>query len=548
MKTKVAYFCMEFALEGDMPNYAGGLGVLAADIFHGMADKNFPAVGVSLIYHQGYDKENRFDPEKYMKKLPQTVTIKIEHRDVTIGAYQYDVIGSGGAIVPIYFLTTDLPENKSWDKDLTRYLYASETYTRFGQEAILGIGGLRMLRELGYNEVDYLHMNEGHSAFLTLELLREVDYDDSKVRSKCAFTTHTPVKAGHDHFSYDLSYQILGKEMPWHIKDLATPEMLSMTDLAINLSHKTNSVSKRHQEVCAEMFPGKEFENITNGVHHLTWISDSMGELFDKELPGWKDHPEVFEKAEKSLTTEALVAAKKKEKSAFIKWINSHKEFFSYGSDMMKEDFFDEDTLTFVFARRFVSYKRPALIFRLRERLRLLGYKKIQIIFAGKCHPNDGFCNGKIQEIRHEARRLRGQIRVAVIPDYNIDIAKKLVAGTDVWLNNPIKPREASGTSGMKASLNGGLNCSILDGWWIEAYANKPKAGWGFGEKSDELDEAIRDDVDAGELCTILEDVIDCYYEKPEEWAERMKTAISLISFFNTYRCVDEYDKIMWSE
>ncbi|WP_457559030.1 alpha-glucan family phosphorylase, partial [Candidatus Harpocratesius sp.] len=387
-----------------------------------------------------------------------------------------------------------------------------------------------------------------HSAFLTLELLQECDYNDDCVRSKCAFTTHTPVKAGHDKFSYDLSYQILGKEIPWHIRDIATHDMLSMTDLAINMSHKTNSVSVRHQEVCKEMFPGKEFSNITNGIHHLTWVSDSMSKLFDKNLKGWQDNPEVFENAIKSISDEDLLKAKKKEKKKFIKWINNHPEFFAYHSKMHKEDFFDEETLTFVFARRFVSYKRPALIFRLRERLRLLGYKKIQIIFAGKCHPNDGFCNGKIEEIRHEARKLRGQVRVAVIPDYNIDIAKKLVAGADVWLNNPIKPREASGTSGMKSALNGGLNCSILDGWWIEAFNDKPLAGWGFGEKSDELDEAIRDDVDAGELCDILEEIIYCYYKKPKQWTKRMKTAISLISYFNTYRCVEEYDKIMWSD
>lgn len=543
---RVAYFSMEFALSGEIPNYAGGLGVLAADILQSFADMDFPGVGVSLIYHQDDDTHKAFHPEKFMTLLPETITISIEGRDVKVGAYEYTVTGKTGKTVPIYFLTTNFPENKRWDRDLTKNLYASDQYTRFGQEVILGIGGVRILRALGYSQIEYFHMNEGHSAFLTFERLRETNYSDDAVRSSCTFTTHTPVPAGHDYFDYPLAGRILGTLMPWHVRKLATEDRLSMTHLALNLSVRSNSVSERHREVCRQMFPGYTFENVTNGVNHLRWVSPPMAALFDKFLPGWKENPALFQDAERVIPNEDLLQAHRTNKEELVSWINANPDFFPSFSTPSNDDFFDTETLTITFARRFVPYKRPTLLFRDIEKLREVGFRKVQFIFAGRCHPDDFFCNHMRDDLRKYAKSLRGQIRVAIIPSYTPEIAKRIVSGSDIWLNNPIRPREASGTSGMKASLNGLPNLSVLDGWWIEGLAEKRNAGWGFGEHSEGLDESHRDDTDAKELYAHLEEAIREYSLGGEIWAKRMKASLSLMGTFNTERVVSEYTQKMW--
>ncbi len=545
---KVAYFSMEFALNHEIPNYAGGLGVLAADIMNSIADTNYPAVGVGLIYHQSEDMAYKFHPEFYMKKLSQTVTVQIEGRDVTVGGYQYDVITPDHKTVPIYFLTTFCSNNEPHDRDITKHLYSSDGYTRCAQEAILGIGGVKMLRALGYQDLKYFHLNEGHAAFATLELLRESEWSDDKVRELTRFTTHTPVPAGHDKFDYDLAYKVLGDQIPWHIKTLATQEQLSMTHLALNLSGRTNGVSKKHQLICFDMFPGHSFEGITNGVHHVRWASPHTRELFDRVIPKWREKPALLSKAVEKISDEDLKGMREKNKQMLVDWVNENPAFFHFEGDLKKSDMFETDRLTIVFARRFVPYKRPLLAFRDLERLKKLGHKKLQFVFAGHCHPDDQFCMGRKESLRNAAHQLRGSIRIAVVPDYRLDIAEKLVAGANIWLNNPIPPREASGTSGMKAALNGVQNLSVLDGWWIEGLKSKPKAGWGFGETVDpEWSEDQRDDHHADQLYTELEEAIDIYFNRPEEWLERSKQAISLLGHFNTHRVVEAYDEVMWS-
>jgi starch phosphorylase len=545
-KSAVAYFSMEFAIDANIPSYAGGLGVLAADILHSCADKGVPVVGVSLMYHQNDNPQEIFPTEKFMKKRTETITVRIEEREVLIGAYEYTVKTKYGTPIPIFFLTAYDPKNKPWDRDLTKYLYASDEYTRIGQEAILGIGGVRMLREMGY-DIDIFHMNEGHSAFLTLELLKENEYSDEKVQQKCTFTTHTPIPAGHDYFEYPCVGKILGNMLPWHIRNIATNDHLSMTHLAMNLSKCSNSVAKKHREVCREMFPGYGFKNVTNGIHHLSWVSPAMAKLFNKKLPGWQENPSLFTSAEEHISDSEVLSAHKKNKRELIKWINGNRSFFPIHKDIIEDDYFDGDTLTITFARRFVPYKRADLIFHDLERLRDIGHKKIQLIFAGKCHRDDFFCNKLRERLRDAGRRLRSQIRVA-ITHYDINIAKKLVSGSDIWLNNPIKPREASGTSGMKAALNGVPNLSLLDGWWIEGYKMKPQSGWAFGESSDNIsDEYERDRIDSKELYENLEKAIEEFYaENKKQWAKRMKASISLLSFFNTHRTVDEYYEKIW--
>lgn len=543
-----AYFSMEFAFDHRIPNYAGGLGVLAADYMLALADRKASVAGVSLIYHQSEDEAKKFDPTPFMKLLDVFVYVEIEDRHVKVGCYEYTVPGQDGGMIPLYFLTTHFAENPAWDRDLTKHLYPNDGYTRLAQEVILGVGGVRMLRALGYNEIKFFHMNEGHASFLTLELLKENNFDDEAVKKIARFTTHTPVAAGHDYFDYDLSSKVLGNMMPWHIDRLATSQRLSMTHLALNLSEKSNSVAEKHRQVCREMFPEYEFENITNAVHHVRWAAPDTQKMLDKVLPDWRLKPtETFPLVKQKISAAMMKSCHKANKKRLITWLNQQKQYFSF-DDLQADDLFDETTLTIGFARRLVPYKRTTLIFRDLARLRKLGYKKIQLVFAGNAQGGNTFGQSLVRQMNLFAEQLRGQIKVVMIPDYSVGISDYLISGCDVWLNNPIIPREASGTSGMKASLNGLLNVSIPDGWWIEGHALEPLSGWTFGGRTDFGCDNDRDNYDADALYKTLEEVMDCYYHRPSEWTERQIAAMSLMRFFNGDRAMDEYYEKMWSE
>lgn len=541
-----AYFSMEFALEKEIPNYAGGLGVLAADTMYSCADLGEKAVGVTLMYHQDDDPEHAFDPSPFMRKLDATVTVRIEDRDVKIAIWQMDIRGKNDHTVPIFFLSTFIADNNKWDRDITKHLYSSDGYTRLAQEAVLGIGGYRALKKLGYSRIDFYHMNEGHTSLLTIERLRANGFVPDQVRDKCTFTTHTPIPAGHDYFDYEMAQKTLGDFLPHDIRDYATYERLGMTQLAMNLSKTTNSVSKRHNEVCRSMFPGYEIENVTNGVYHPRWVGKHMEMLYEEFFPGWRDEPAQLAEAPMRLPNDRLKDARRNEKKDFIDWINANQSFLPLPV-VEPDDLFKEDILTVGFARRFVPYKRPDLIFKNISKLREIGYRKLQIVFAGKCHPDDAYCNTLKEAIENYASDFRGQIRIAIIPAYDLNVAKKLVAGVDVWLNNPIPSREASGTSGMKAALNGILNLSAYDGWWIEGIDREPLSGWVFAKQLSDIDWSSRDEQDATELLINLQDVIDCYYNRHDEWLLRMKHAIALLSFFNTHRLVKEYNERIWN-
>jgi len=534
---------MEFAIRPEIQNFAGGLGVLATDIMKSCADMDVPIVGVSVIYHLDDDPAKGFDPSKYFEKVKETVSVKIENRDITVGAWKYEFKGLKSA-VPVYFLTTFFPANERWDRDITKNLYPDNEYTRIAQEAVLGIGGLRMLRKLGYSDIKYFHMNEGHAAFLTLERLKETNYDDESVKKSCRFTTHTPVAEGHDHFQYKLAKQVLGDMLPWHAEKLAGKKYLNMTQLALSLSGKANAVSRKHRDVCQNMFPDSHFIGITNGVHHISWMSAPMKNVFNKFLRNWESDPYIFARVGDHVPKEEIQKAHMENKKILVDFINKDSECFPYPEkSLKKDDYFDAETLTITFTRRFVQYKRPLLLFRDLDRLREIGYRKLQVIYSGHCNPNDSFCNNVMGELRHLEKELRGQVRLAVMTDRNLDTTAMLASGSDIWLNNPEPPLEASGTSGMKAAINGTLNFSIGDGWWIEGYELNQLAGWTFG-----TDVSGHDEIDSGELYRALEDVIKCYYEKPSEWTDRMKSAITLCAYFNTNRCVEEYLEQMWSQ
>lgn len=540
-KKIIAYFCMEFAFNDQIPNYAGGLGVLAADIIYSAADRGMPMAGVTLLYHQHNDSQKAFCPEKFMSKAKPTVTVQIENRQVEIGIWKMEVKGLTGHKVPVYFLSTNLSENEPRDRDLTKNLYAKDAYTRLGQEMILGIGGVKALVALGY-DVKCFHLNEGHSAFVALENLKKYSDDEVKTRSLCTFTTHTPLSSGHDYFDYKLAYKTSGQYLPPNVKQLSLDKNLGMTQLSLSLSRKANAVSKIHQAVCEKMFPNFQFEHITNGIYHRRWVGQHVKKLFDKHIADWQTNPADLKSAVLALPTAKINIAKRKEKKDLILWLNKHQEFYPLPK-VTPNDFFDENILTIGFARRLVPYKRASLIFHDLARLKDIGSNKLQLVFAGYSHENDQFSHQIVETINRVANELRQQIKIAFIPFYDLDITQHLVAGCDVWLNNPIMGSEASGTSGMKSALNGTLNLSILDGWWAEAFESDALCGWGFGKFTNA---APSDKADSKQLLDCLTDVINCYYNRQPEWLERIKHSIALISYFNTNRVIDEYDKKMW--
>lgn len=552
----IAYFSMEIGLQTDIPTYSGGLGVLAGDTLKSASDLALPMCAVSLLYRKGYFTQSinndgwqqeaavDWNPAEFMTLLPQRACVEIEGRAVHLQAWRYDQIGSTGGVLPIYFLDSDLPENNEWDKGLTYHLYGGEEEYRLKQEVILGIGGVRMLRALGLNVKKY-HMNEGHAALLTLELLHQYKGDiestwDERatwnvepVKDLCIFTTHTPVEAGHDHFPYELVDKVLGDYFPPDtLREFAGQKDLNMTTLGLNLSDFHNGVAKKHGQVSQNMFPGYDIRSITNGIHTRTWTSTQFAKLYDEYIPGWRDEPELFVRVD-NIPDEKVWDAHQDAKRVLL-----HEVKTRTGIEMR------EDVFTIGFARRATPYKRADLLFRDVERLARIGGGKLQIVYAGKAHPRDGGGKELIHTIIEAARRLAGQITVVFVPNYEMELALQIVSGVDVWLNTPMRPREASGTSGMKATHNGVPNFSVLDGWWIEGWV-EGVTGWSIGPAATETNLEENDETaDIEDLYDKLENVVlPLYYnENREGWIKVMKGAIGKNAcYFNTHRMMRQY-------
>jgi starch phosphorylase len=548
---KIAYFSMEIGIRSDMPTYSGGLGVLAGDTIKSAADLNLPMVAVTLLTKKGYFKQeidifgrqielpDEWDPSNFMTPLKERVSVFIEEREVFIGAWLYVVESMRGTKIPVIFLDTDLAENASQDRDITHYLYGGDIAYRLKQEIVLGIGGARMLDELGF-EIKKYHMNEGHSALLTLELLkrfkRDIEevwderlvWDIDKVRGLCVFTTHTPVAAGHDKFPYDLVKRIMCEIVPLDIlKELGGKEHLNMTLLALNLSQYVNGVAKKHGEVSKNMFPGYEIHAITNGVHSFTWTCESFKRLYDKYLPGWANEPEIFVRVGRIPDNE-LWEAHMEAKRHLIDYVNRETQVgMNY------------DTLTIGFARRATAYKRADLLFSDINRLARIGEGRLQIIYAGKAHPKDEPGKLLIQRIFEIKEKLKDKIKIVYLKNYNMELALKLVSGVDLWLNTPLRPLEASGTSGMKATHNGVPNFSVLDGWWIEGHI-EGYTGWSIGPSPDVPSDPERD---ADDLYYKLETIIiPTFYNDKKTWIRIMQNAIGKNAYyFNSHRMMRRY-------
>jgi starch phosphorylase len=547
---KIAYFSMEIGVISDMPTYSGGLGVLAGDMIRAAADLRVPMVAVTLLHRKGYFYQ-RLDPNgrqteepvdwavnDFLTELPQRVNVTIEGRTVVVRPWKYEVVGPGGFTVPVYFLDVDLSDNSPLDRTLTHFLYGGDQRYRLMQETVLGMGGVRMLRALGHEKIERYHMNEGHSSLLGLELLDEEAQragrapdktDVQTVREKCVFTTHTPVAAGHDQFPMTLVNQVLGRSEVEEMKDVfCCDERLNMTFLALNLSHYINGVAKKHGEISRLMFAGYNIDAITNGVHAATWTADAFSDLYDRYIAGWRQ--------DNCSLRYALSIPKREVWQAHV---NAKKQLCHYVNQETNTGI-DADVFTIGFARRAATYKRADLLFRDIARLQSIASERggLQIIYAGKAHPQDEAGKEQIQRVFHARELLRDKIKIAYLTNYSMSIGKLMTAGVDIWLNTPEPPMEASGTSGMKAAVNGVPSLSVLDGWWIEGCI-EGVTGWSIGAPDGQTDRTQ----DAASLYEKLEQVVmPLYYDGRDAWLDIMRHAIALNgSFFNTHRMLQQY-------
>jgi len=549
----VAYFSMEVGLDPAIPTYSGGLGVLAGDTLRAAADLSIPMVGVTLLHRKGYFRQHLdaqgnqtespavWSPEEFLEPLPPRVSITINGRKVSIRAWRYMLHGLSGHIVPVYFLDTALDENSQWDRTLTDCLYGGDEFYRLCQEAVLGLGGIAMLRALGHRRVQAYHMNEGHSALLALALLSEraqggslqatTSADIEAIRHRCIFTTHTPVPAGHDIFPLEMARRVLGEEVVRFLRRIncCSNDTLNMTYLALFFSRYINGVSMRHEEVSRSMFPNYPINSITNGVHAGTWTSMPFCRLYDHYISEWR-HDNLYLRYAISIPLEKIREAHAEAKQELLAEV-----------DRRSGVRLNPSVMTLGFARRATAYKRSDLLFSNLDRLKTIAQQigPLQIIYGGKAHPHDEGGKALIRRIFEAANALRGIVPVVYLEEYDMALARLMCAGVDLWVNTPKRPQEASGTSGMKAALNGVPSFSILDGWWIEGHV-EGVTGWSIGEDWGLESNPSKDYVF---LYNKLEHIIiPMFYGRQRAFTEVMRSTIAInASFFNAQRMVLQY-------
>ncbi len=545
----IAYFSMEIAINPGMPTYSGGLGVLAGDTLRSAADLGTPLVAFTLLHRKGYFRQHLSEQgtqtedsqpwivSDFCTEEAPRVTVTVEDRTVYIRAMRYDMVGRAGHVIPIYLLDTDLPENSAWDRSLTDHLYGGDSNYRLQQEIVLGMGGVRMLNALGH-KVNVYHMNEGHAALLTLALLeaqlgggplnRVTDVDVNAVRQKCVFTTHTPVPAGHDRFSIEQANRILGYDRTQRLQSLncCHENMLNLTYVALCFSRYVNGVALQHGNVSREMFPDYQIDAITNGVHAPTWVSEPVQELLDRNIPHWR-RDNLYLRNAIEIPLDEVAHAHAQAKETLLAEVANRTGLV-----------LNPKVLTLGFARRAATYKRADLLFSDPERLLAIAQAAggLQILYAGKAHPQDEPGKALIHSVIEKAHKYSGSdLHVTYLENYDWELGALLTAGVDVWVNTPKRPYEASGTSGMKAALNGVPSLSILDGWWIEGCL-EGYTGWAIEDGADDNAEAVN-------LYEKLENaVVPLYLKAPEAWGRMMRNTIAYNgSFFNTNRMVKQY-------
>jgi starch phosphorylase len=532
-----------------MPTYSGGLGVLAGDTLRSAADLGVPLAAFTLAHRKGYFQQHLtesgeqsedvqpWNPSDFCTEEAARVTVSVEDRVVTVRAWRYDLEGRYGHVVPIYLLDTDLEENSGWDRSLTDHLYGGDTNYRLQQEIVLGMGGERMAHALGLS-VNVYHMNEGHAALLTLALLESelgggplsaaTETDIAQVRRKCVFTTHTPVPAGHDRFSTEQAIRILGGERTARLEKLGCfrDGLLNMTLLALRFSRYANGVALQHGKVSRAMFPEFSIDSITNGVHAPTWVSEPVQRMLDTHIPAWR-RDNLFLRNAIDLPEQEMLHAHGRAKEMLLSEVASRTGLV-----------LNPKVLTLGFARRVATYKRASLLFTDPDRLLKIAADAggLQILYAGKAHPQDWPGKSLIHSVIETAHRLSGDLlRIVYLENYDWDLGALLTAGVDVWVNTPLRPYEASGTSGMKAALNGVPSLSVLDGWWIEGCI-EGVTGWAIEDGGDDGEEAVS-------LYNKLETaIVPLYLAAPEKWARMMRTTLAFNgSYFNTNRMAKQY-------
>ena len=538
----IGYLTAEIGLWSELHTYSGGLGVLAGDHVKSAADAEIDLIGITLLYREGYGRQHldqdgnqsesfaAIDPADHLIDTGLELMLPLDGATIYSKIWKVEVVGITGHIVPVYFLDTHHPKNSDYHSDLGARLYGGDDEVRIRQEYLLGVGGLRLLNLLRI-ELDGLHLNEGHCTFALLELLNK-GWTRNDLEKKVLFTTHTPVPAGHDRFNWDSVKAVLGDMLPEDAKQLVIDagdpengEKCSMSHLAVGLVNKVNAVSNLNAIVASGMFGENHIHPITNGVHHITWTSPPMAELYDNQLPNWKSDPTQLAYSGK-ISDEDLLAAREKNRSIFRELVKA-----STGVELHKEK------LTVGFARRFATYKRANLVFSDIERLREIAGGEIQFVFSGKAHPRDEGGKQLIRDIYGSAKQIEGEIPVAFLENYDMDTGLAITSGVDIWLNNPIRPLEASGTSGMKAAMNGVPNCSILDGWWPEGCQHGVN-GWAIGESEDDRD----DERDANNIYSVLEhEVLPAWRQGSTVWANIMRSSIATSARFTGARMITDY-------
>jgi len=547
----VAYFSMEIAINPGMPTYSGGLGVLAGDTLRSAADLGVPLVAFTLAHRKGYFKQHLdevgvqrediqpWNPADFCTEEQPQVTVSVEGRTVTVRAWRYNMVGRYGHVVPIYLLDTDIEGNSGWDRGLTDHLYGGDSNYRLQQEIVLGMGGARMARALSHR-INVYHMNEGHAALLTLALLESQmgggplgaasEAEIAQVRKRCVFTTHTPVPAGHDRFSTEQSIRILGGDRTARLEKMGCfrDGMLNMTLLALRFSRYANGVAMQHGKVSRAMFPEFAIDSITNGVHAPTWVSAPIQQMLDEHIPSWR-RDNLYLRSAIDLPEQAILEAHASAKKTLLMEVNSR-----------TGKAFDPKVLTLGFARRAATYKRATLLFNDPERLAEIATAAggLQILYAGKAHPQDEPGKALIQKVIEDGAKLSNDmLRVVYLENYDWGLGALLTAGVDVWVNTPQRPYEASGTSGMKAALNGVPSLSILDGWWIEGCI-EGYTGWAIEDGANDAEEA------ASLYHKLETSVLPLYLAEPEQWATLMRNTIAFNgSYFNTNRMVKQYTR-----
>jgi starch phosphorylase len=557
---RIAYFSMEMGLQADMPTYSGGLGVLSGDTLRAAADLRMPMAGVTLLYRQGFFRQHldaegdqhettpSWAPERFLEPLGARVSVVLDGRQVQLRGWLYRIHGVSGGEVPVYMLDADLPENDAEDRGLTGQLYGGDSRYRLRQEALLGLGGIAFLRALGYETFETYHMNEGHSALLTLALLAQAqgageprgqatEPEVAEVRRRCVFTTHTPVPAGHDRFAMDLVHEVLGEPMAAVLEGLPVVEdnLLNMTYLGLYFSRYVNGVARRHGEVAQALYPEYAVGSITNGVHAATWTSPAFAELYDQRIPNWRIDNFNLRQA-LDLSVEDILEAHATAKRELLQEVKRRT-----GADL------DPTVMTIGFARRAATYKRGDLIFSDLESLKSIVRQagRLQFVYAGKAHPHDEPAKNVIKRIFSARDALAEEVPVVYLEEHDIALGKLLCAGVDLWLNNPRKPMEASGTSGMKAALNGVPSLSVLDGWWPEGWI-EGVSGWSIGDSDENEDEGTELTSLYNKLTYVI---VPLFYGSPSVYARVMRSTIAVNgSYFTAQRMLQQYSIAAYDE